>query len=86
MFIRFSIIAALCTVLFGFYSLVLTAKTIEERDVRSDLQEQDILSPVSFNTIPVTLDESDPRSTIPLDLKDELETLDIEETDNIKEA
>lgn len=86
MFIRFSIIAALCTVLFGFYSLALTAKTIEERDVRNDLQEQDILSPVSFNTIPVTLDESGLRSTIPLDLNDELETLDIEETDNIKEA
>lgn len=86
MFIRFSIIAALCTVLFGFYSLALTAKTIEGRDVRNDLQEQEILPPVSFNTIPVTLDESDPRSTIPLDLKDELETLDIEETDTIKEA
>ena len=79
MLIRFSLIAAFCTVLLGLYSLTIMAQDMGDHNVRSVLQEQELLSPVSFNNVPVTLDDTDPRSTVPLDLKDELETLNTED-------
>jgi hypothetical protein len=85
MLIRFSLIAAFCTVLLGIYSLTLMAQDMDDHNVRGALLEQELLSPVSFNNVPVTLDEVDPRSTVPLDLKDELETLNTEDN-AVKEA
>ena len=75
MLIRFSLFAAFFTVLLGLYSLTIIMQNMERHNVRSALQQQELLSPVSFNNVPVTLDEADPRSLVPLDLKDELETL-----------
>lgn len=75
MLIKYSLIAAFCTVLLGLYSLAIIVQNMERQNVRSALLQQELLSPVSFNNVPVTLDDADPRSIVPLDLKDELETL-----------
>ena len=85
MLIRFSLMAALCTSLIGIYAVTIMAQSMEKADIRAGMLEQGLLSPVSLNMAPARLDEPGPRSLVPLDLRDGIETINVDE-DITKEA